>query len=113
MKPTLNTAFYNQIIEMLQAARNNVVLAVNQTMVLTYFKIGERIVEEEQNGRDRAEYGKSLILGLSNVLTKEFGKGFSVTNVQQMRNFYLAYEKQQTLSVKSEKAIQQTVSVKL
>jgi hypothetical protein len=96
---------------MLQAARNSVVRAVNQTMVLTYYKIGERIVEEEQNGKDRAEYGKSLLLGLSNVLTKEFGKGFSVTNIQQMRNFYLAYEKQQTLSVKSEKAIKQTASV--
>jgi predicted nuclease of restriction endonuclease-like (RecB) superfamily len=111
MKTTINTAFYNQIIDLLQAARNSVVLAVNQTMVLTYFKIGERIVKEEQNGKDRAEYGKSLLLGLSNVLTKEFGKGFSVTNIQQMRNFYLAYEKQQTLSVKSKKAIKQTVSV--
>jgi hypothetical protein len=69
MKPTKNTVFYNQIIEMLQAARNSVVRAVNQTMVLTYYKIGERIVEEEQNGKDRAEYGKSLLLGkLSNDL---------------------------------------------
>lgn len=110
MKPTINTAFYNQIIEMLQAARNSVVLAVNQTMVSTYYLIGERIVEEEQNGKDRAEYGKNIIQGLSDVLTKEFGKGFSVTNIQQMRNFYLAYEKQQTLSAKSKKAKQQTVS---
>lgn len=109
MKSTINTAFYNQIIDLLQTARNNVVRSVNQTIVLTYFKIGERIVEEEQNGKDRAEYGKSLLHGLSNALTKEFGKGFSVTNIQQMRNFYLVYEKQQTLSVKSEK--EQTASV--
>lgn len=109
MKPTINTSFYNQIIDLLQSARNIVVRAVNQTIVLTYFKIGERIVEEEQNGKDRAEYGKSLLDGLSNVLTKEFGKGSSVTNIQQMRNFYLVYEKQQTLSVKSKK--EQTASV--
>ncbi len=103
MKPSINTSFYNQIIDLLKVARNNLVRTVNQTMVLTYFKIGERIVEEEQNGKDRAAYGKSLLLELSNFLTKEFGKGFSVTNIQQMRNFYLAYEKQQTVSVKSEK----------
>jgi predicted nuclease of restriction endonuclease-like (RecB) superfamily len=111
MKSTINIAFYNQIIDLLQAARNNVLRAVNQTMVLTYFKIGERIVKEEQFGEDRAEYGSSLLRGLSNVLTKEFGKGFSVTNIQQMRNFYLTYEKQQTLSVKSENGIKQTMSV--
>ena len=56
------------------------------------------IVEEVQNGKERAEYGKQILKELSDVLTKEFGKGFSVTNIQQMRSFYLAYEKQQTLS---------------
>jgi predicted nuclease of restriction endonuclease-like (RecB) superfamily len=110
MKPSINTSFYNQIIDLLQGARNSLVRAVNQTMVMTYFKIGEKIIEEEQNGNERAEYGKNLLQGLSNVLTKEFGKGFSVTNIQQMRNFYLAYEKQQTLSVKSENSIKQTAS---
>lgn len=68
------------------------------------------IVEEEQNGRGRAEYGQSLLQDLSKVLTTEFGKGFSVTNIQQMRNFYLVYQKQQTVSVKSMEANQQTVS---
>jgi predicted nuclease of restriction endonuclease-like (RecB) superfamily len=98
MNPTVNTSFYSQIIDLLQAARNSVVRAVNQTMVLTYFKIGERIVEEEQNGKNRAEYGKSLLLGLSNVLTKEFGRGYSVDNLENMRRLYLTYSKSETMS---------------
>ena len=81
-------------------------------MVLSYFQIGRMIVEEEQQGKGRAEYGKQLLKELSIVLTKEFGKGFSVTNLQQMRNFYLIYQKQQTLSVNSETGIQQTLSAK-
>jgi hypothetical protein len=60
MNPTVNTSFYSQIIDLLQAARNSVVRAVNQTMVLTYFKIGERI-EEEQNGKNKAGYEKTLL----------------------------------------------------
>lgn len=104
-----NTKFFSQIVYLLQSARNKVVQTVNQTMVLTYFEIGRMLVEEEQNGKNRAEYGKSLLHDLSKVLTKEFGKGFSVTNIQQMRRFYLTYQKQQTVSAKSENANQQTV----
>lgn len=106
-----NTKFFSQIVDLLQSARNTVVRTINQTMVHTYFEIGRMIVEEEQNGKNRAEYGKSLLQELSKTLTSEFGKGFSVTNIQQMRNFYLTYQKQQTLSVNSENTIQQTVSV--
>lgn len=112
-KHKIDTELYARIVDLLKEARINVVRAVNQTMVITYFEIGRIIVEEEQNGHERADYGKSLIQELSGLLTKEFGKGFSVTNMQQMRNFYLAYQKQQTLSVKSENAIQQTVSAEL
>ena len=110
-KPS-NTEFFSQIVDLLQSAINKVVQTVNQTMVLTYFEIGRMLVEEEQNGKNRAEYGKSLLRDLSKVLTKEFGKGFSVTNIQQMRRFYLTYQKQQTVSAKSENANQQTVSEK-
>lgn len=106
-----NTKFFSQIVDLLQLARNSVIRSINQTMVHTYFEIGRMIVEEEQNGKDRAEYGTKLLQELSKTLTREFGKGFSVTNIQQMRNFYLIYQKQQTVSVKSENAIQQTVSV--
>lgn len=92
-KPSVNTRFYTQIVDLLQAARNSVVRAVNQNMVLTYFEIGRKIVEEEQNGKERAEYGKQLVKELSNVLTSEFGKGFSKRNLEQMRQFYLTYSK--------------------
>jgi len=56
-------------------------------------KIGRMIVEEEQGGKERAEYGKYLLKGLSEALTKEFGKGFSVRNTENMRQFYLVYSK--------------------
>lgn len=106
----IHIELYTQIINLLQSARSQVVRTVNQTMVSTYFEIGRMLVEEEQKGEQRAEYGKELLKGLSKVLTKEFGKGFSETNLRQMRGFYLAYQKQQTVSAKSETAIQQTVS---
>jgi len=93
---------YQEIVELLQLARSQVVRKVNTTMVLTYYEIGRMIVEEEQEGKDRAVYGKHMLKELSKVLTQEFGKGFSVTNIQQMRSFYNAYKKQQTLSVNSE-----------
>jgi predicted nuclease of restriction endonuclease-like (RecB) superfamily len=106
----LNTKFFSQIVDLLQSARSKVVQTVNQTMVLTYFEIGRMIVEEEQAGKERAGYGKEILKQLSKVLTTEFGKGFSITNIQQMRSFYLTYQKQQTVSVKSENTNQQTVS---
>lgn len=102
--------FYRKVEELLKNAQNTVVQTVNQTMVITYFEIGKMIVQEEQKGKERAQYGKQLMKELSQRLSKEFGKGFSITNIQQMRNFYLIYQKQQTLSVNSEK--QQTESNK-
>lgn len=98
---SLNKKFYEQIVNLLQSARNNVMRAVNHTMVYTYFEIGRMIVEEEQNGKERADYGKSLIQELSGILTKEFGKGYSATNLKQMRSFFLSYQKRQTLSDES------------
>ncbi len=93
-----NTEFYNKVVELLKEARKSVVKTINKTMVYTYFEIGRIIVEEEQKGKSRAEYGKQILKGLSDRLKKEFGKGFSVTNLKQMRQFYLTYEKGQTLS---------------
>jgi len=83
---------------LLQQAREQTVRQVNQTMVITYFEIGRRIVEEEQDGKERASYGKSILKELSVALTKEFGNGFSVTNLKQMRTFFLVYQKRQTVS---------------
>lgn len=83
---------------------------VNQTMVLTYFEIGRMIVEEEQDGKERAGYGKQILKELSKVLSKEFGKGFSVDNLENMRRFYLAYRKSETLSRISDNEISETTS---
>ncbi|MCF6308624.1 MAG: PDDEXK nuclease domain-containing protein [Flavobacteriaceae bacterium] len=67
-------------------------------MVITYFEIGRMIVEEEQKGKARAAYGKALLKTLSQVLKNEFGRGFSVTNLKQMRQFYQIYQISQTVS---------------
>lgn len=95
---TENEAFYTRISELLWIARKTAVQLVNKTIVNTYFEIGRLIVEEEQNGKLKAEYGQNLILKLSQQLTTEFGRGFSTTNLKQMRTFYLTYSISQTVS---------------
>lgn len=81
----------NQVVELLKNARQNVVRSVNQTMVYTYFEVGRLIVEEEQSGQERAEYGKHILKELSKRLTQEFEKGFSVESLDRMRYFYKTY----------------------
>lgn len=93
-----NKVIFQQVAELLQNARQQVLRTVNSTMTITYFEIGRIIVEEEQNGKDRAEYGKQLLKGLSQQLTKEFGKGFSIRNLEQIRQFYITFSKSETLS---------------
>lgn len=111
MKDLQNVQLLQNISALLDDARKNVVVAVNHTMVLTYFEIGRMIVEEEQNGENRAEYGKKLLKDLSIGLTQRFGKGFSASNLQQMTQFYLSYSIRQTLYDESKKSISQTLSV--
>ena len=94
--------FYQEIKELLYSAKNRVYQTINTTMTQTYFQIGKRIVEEEQGGETRAEYGKSLLKLLSVQLINEFGKGFSVDNLENMRRFYLAFQKSETVSRKFE-----------
>ncbi len=67
-------------------------------MVVTYFEIGKLIVNQEQEGEEKAKYGRNLIIELSDKLSREFGKGFSATNLKQMRTFYLTYSKGQMVS---------------
>ena len=98
MKMEIKKDIYQEIHDLLHKARQNIISNINSTMTKTYFLIGKRIVEEEQDGNKRAEYGKNLIKMLSEKLTKEFGKGFSETNLKQMKTFYINYEKSQTLS---------------
>ena len=97
-----NNNFYQEIKELLYSAKNRVYQTINTTMTQTYFQIGKRIVEEEQGGEIRAEYGKSLLKLLSVQLINEFGKGFSVDNLENMRRFYLAFQKSETVSRKFE-----------
>jgi hypothetical protein len=98
MKQVSNNNFITQIKTLLQNAREKVYKNVNEVMTKTYYEIGKKIVEEEQLGSSRAKYGKELLKNLSNELTKEFDKGFSVTNLKNMRQFYLAFKNRQTAS---------------
>ena len=98
MKMEIKKDIYQKIHDLLHKARQNIISNINSTMTKTYFLIGKRIVEEEQNGNKRAEYGKNLIKMLSKKLIKEFGKGFSETNLEQMRKFFKVYGIPQTLS---------------
>ena len=98
MSNLTNVTLVNDIKTILHSAKNRVYQTINTTMTQTYWEIGKRIVEEEQGGEKRAEYGKALIRNLSFELTREFGKGFSSDNIKSMRRFYLAFSKSETVS---------------
>lgn len=86
----MNKAFYGEIKKILLDARNKVYQTANFAMVEAYWQIGKSIVEE-QNGEERAEYGTGLLKELSNQMTRDFGKGFTVANLKNMRQFYLTF----------------------
>ena len=86
-----NNKLYSRIADLIEHARQKVASVVNLTMVHTYFEVGRLIVEEEQQGKQRAEYGKKVLKNLSARLTDKFGKGFSVENLDKMRFFYNTY----------------------
>lgn len=86
-----NLSLYSKIADLIAFARRQVITAVNTTMVYTYFEIGRMIVEDEQQGQQRATYGKQVLKELSKKLSQEFGKGFSVENLDRMRFFYKSY----------------------
>ena len=86
----MNKAFYGEIKKILSDARNKVYQTANFAMVEAYWQIGKSIVEE-QNGEERAEYGTGLLKELSNQMTRDFGKGFTVANLKNMRQFYLTF----------------------
>lgn len=85
------------IREVLLSARKTAYKAVNFAMVSAYWNVGRLIVEDEQHGQARAEYGKAVLAELSDKLTEEFGKGFTLTNLKSMRQFYLTFPKSHTL----------------
>ena len=92
----LDDEFYGSIKEILTSARNNAYRAVNFTMVQAYWEIGKSIVEK-QNGDKRSEYGRGLIKELSIQMTKDFGKGYTIANLKNMRQFYLTFQNGYTL----------------
>lgn len=89
--------FYESVAEVLRAARSNVHRAVNFAMVETYWNVGRMIVEEEQQGKERAEYGQVLIKNLSLRLTSAFGEGFSEQSLRNFRQFFLSFPIRSTL----------------
>ncbi len=94
------SAVIQEIKTILDSARANVAREVNSELLNSYWNIGRIICEYEQSAPERADYGKRTLKELSKELTKEFGKGFSHSNLQNMRLFYLSYQKCQTLSGK-------------
>jgi predicted nuclease of restriction endonuclease-like (RecB) superfamily len=101
MKPVENQNLFHRIAELVQGSKSKIVREINQTMVYTYFEIGRHIFEQEQDGELHVDYGTSTLPDLSKALNKEFGRGFSVRNLRQMRNFYLTYKMRQTVSAAS------------
>jgi len=100
---------YNELVETIKqivvSARNSIAETVNKTMISTYWNIGKYIVEFEQKGQKRAEYGTELLKNLSSDLTSKTGKGFSQRNLYNMKRFYIEFPILQTLSAKSENDI--------
>lgn len=92
----------SDISHILRQAQQSVYRSINQAMVQAYWRVGRRIVEEEQQGEAKAAYGKGIIKSLSAALQQEFGKGFSVDNLENMRRFYIAYPISETASRISE-----------
>jgi len=92
---SINEDFFQSISNILEEARKNAKTAVNLSMVYAYYEIGRKIVEEEQNGENRAAYGKQLLKELSKFLTQKHGKGYSAENLKLMRRFYMVYSRDQ------------------
>jgi len=83
--------FYERVRKIIEDARGNIVRAINTEMVIAYWQIGKEIVQEEQKGKVRAEYGKQILENLAVRLSDDFGKGFDDSNLWNMRKFYLTY----------------------
>ena len=91
MPQEIKTDFIQEVKELLNSARERTKAAINIAMVYTYYEIGRRILKQEQKGLNRAEYGKKILEQLSSALTKEFGKGYSISNLKTIRQFFVVY----------------------
>lgn len=99
------TEIHSGIVELLEAARRAAARSINALMTASYWEIGRRIVEHEQGGKGRADYGGVLIKRLARDLTKRFGRGFGARNLAQMRAFYLAWSTSEILQTASAKSL--------
>jgi len=118
LKKNIKSENYSSLIielsTLIEQGRKTAVRYVNTALVATYWLMGRRIVEYEQKGKERAEYGEELLERISKDLSSRFGKGFSLRNLRNMRSFYLLFPIQQTLSAESSKdKIVQTLSAEL
>ncbi len=102
----------NRIAEIFKHARSKALREINKAQVLAYWEIGREIVEFEQKGKTRAEYGEKLLVKISKSLSAKFGRGFSAENLRLMRKFYITYQKSKTLSWKSGNEKSKTPSAK-
>jgi hypothetical protein len=100
-KKTTYLGLVNRIAEILKQARTKALREINKAQVLAYWEIGREIVEFEQKGKARADYGEKLIKQISKDMTQKFGRGFSPTNLKMMRLFYQSFPIRQTLSDES------------
>lgn len=96
MDELMDQSFYGHIRQILASARQKVCKTANFAMVEAYFKIGKSIVEK-QGGEEKSEYGSGLLQRLSKQMTVDFGKGFTVANLKNMRQFFLAFQKSYAL----------------
>ena len=90
-KSNRRASLFSRVVALIEEARQKVASVANLAQVYTNYEIGRQIVEEEQGGKRRADYGKQVLIDLSSRLSSRFGRGFSVDNLQNMRSFYLAY----------------------
>jgi len=96
----IDTKLIENLKSLILSSREKIVQSVNTTMVQTYWNIGKILIDEEQQGNSRAKYGKKQLEHISTILTREFGKGFDVSNLRNMRRFYIAFPIQETVSPK-------------
>lgn len=104
MNNYIDTTLFQSIKQLIEETRKRVVRNINAEMVLTNFEIGRRIVDEDQKGKSKADYAGQVLQQLSERLTKEFGKGYSIDNLENFRRFYMTYADRisETLSRKLE-----------
>jgi len=99
-KENISKEFVNDLKQIISESKRKVVSSINYIMLQTYWTIGKRIVEEEQKGDFKAEYGSSLLKEIAIELTNEFGRGYSKSNLFSMRKFYLEYQNTEIISLR-------------